>query len=83
MSAKKPVLNQLTNQSFPSTYTVTSKNKNVISCISENIVSSLCETSMNPSLNIWLAHEKISFLNSVTPAAQPSSFSSRDLFLVT
>ena len=52
MSGKKPVLNQLTNQSFPSTYTVTSKNKNVISCISENIVSSLCETSMNPSLNI-------------------------------
>ena len=68
------------NLSFPSTSTVTSKDKNVANSISENNVSSLCETSLNPSLNLSLAREKVSFSNSVTPAAQPSSFSSRDFF---
>ena len=68
------------NLSFPSTSTVTSKDKNVTNSISENNVSSLCETLLNPSLNLSLAREKVSFSNSVTPAAQPSSFSSRDFF---
>ena len=68
------------NLSFPSTSTVTSKDKNVANSISENNVSSLCETSLNPSLNLSLARENVSFSNSVTPAAQPSSFSSRDFF---
>ena len=68
------------NLSFPSTSTVTSKDKNVTSSISQNNVSSLCETSLNPSLNLSLASEKVSFRNLVTPAAQPSSFSSRDIF---
>ena len=67
------------NQPFPSTSTVTSKDKTVTDSISENNVSSLCETSLNP-LNLSLAREKVSFSNSVTPAAQPSSFSSRDFF---
>ena len=49
------------NLSFPSTSTVTSKDKNVTNSISENNVSSLCETSLNPSLNLSLACEKVSF----------------------
>ena len=68
------------NLSFHSTSTITSKDKNVTNSISENNVSSLSETSLNPSLNLSLAREKVSFSNSVTPAAQPSSFSSRDFF---
>ena len=67
------------NLSFPSTSTCTSKDENVINSISENNVSSSCETSLNPSSNLSLAHEEISS-NSVTPAAQPSSFSSRYFF---
>ena len=65
---------------FPSTSTVTSKNKNVTNSISENIVNSSCKTSPIPSLNFSLAREKIYFSNSVTLAALPSSFSSRDFF---
>ena len=68
------------NLPFPSTSAVTAKDKNVTDSISENNVSSLCETSLNPSLNLSLARENVSFSNSVTPAAQPSSFSSRDFF---
>ena len=64
------------NLSFPSTSTVTSKD-NVTNSISENNVSSLCEILLNPSLNLSLAREKVSFSNSVAPAAQPSSFFSR------
>ena len=67
------------NLSFPSTSTSPSKDKNVTNSISENNVSSSCETSLNLSLNLSLAREEISS-NSVTPAAQPSSFSSRDFF---
>ena len=63
--------NKTINLSFPSTSCVTSKDKNVNS-FSKNNASSFCETS--------LAHEKISFSNSVTSTAQPSSFSSRDFF---
>ena len=68
------------NLSFHSTSTITSKDKNVTNSISENNVSSLSETSLNPSLNLSLAREKVSFSNSVSPAAQPSSISSRDFF---
>ena len=49
------------NLYFPSTSTFTSKDKNVTNSISENNVSSLCETSLNPSLNLSLASEKVSF----------------------
>ena len=67
------------NLSFPSTSTCTSKDKNVTNSISENNVSSSSGTSLNPSLKLSLAREEISS-NSVTPAAQPSLFSSRDFF---
>lgn len=43
-------------------------------------MGSSCKTSLNPSLNLSLAHEEISFSNSVKPAAQPGSFSSRNSF---
>ena len=59
------------NLSFPATSPVTS---------SYNTASSSCETSLNSSLNLSLAREEISFSNSATPAAQPSSFSARDFF---
>ena len=65
--------------SFISVSIVTSKDKNVASSFSENVIS-LCETSLNPSLNLSLPCEKISFSNSATPVAQPSLFSSRDFF---
>ena len=58
--------------SFPSTSTVTSKDKNVTNSISENDVSSSCETLLNPSLNVLLAREEISFSNSGTLAAEPT-----------
>ena len=66
------------NLYFPSTSTVTAKDKNVKNSISEN-VSSSWETSLNSSLNLSLAREEISFLNSVTLAAQPGSFSSKEI----
>ena len=66
--------------SFISVSIVISKDKNVASSFSENNVISLCETSLNPSLNLSLPCEKISFSNSATPVAQPSLFSSRDFF---
>ena len=56
------------NVSFLSTSTITSKDKSARNSITENDVSSPCETSLN-LLNTSLACEEIFFSNSVTPAA--------------
>ena len=74
---------QSNNLHFPSTSIITSKNKNVSSSISLDVVSSLYQAPLNLFVNLSLAYEEISFSNSTTPAAQTSSFSSKDFFSLT
>ena len=54
---------------FQPCQTVTSKDKNVTNTISENNVSSSCETSLKPSLNLSLDCEKIFFKFSCTSSS--------------